>query len=387
MKINRNISYGLDNILLQGYDLSMLQQVVVLSGRDLDEYIRDYAMDNPALRVIVKDEGLYGGVIEVEQEKSLYSYLVEQIEVMFSEDEKQEARDIAGNLDGNGFYDGEKTEVVRRMQYLDPVGIVSSDAREAMMVQLREKGMERTLAFEVLEKYYVDFLNRNFDKIGKKMGESREVIEGVVEEIVLLNPFPGRGYGESCRQYIIPEMRIEYEDRWHLIFERDFYPRVELVKRGTAKQVSDAMRFIFQLNRRKERLEKIVSEIVKVHHDFLLEGKSMGVLTRKSMLGSLDISESMFSRILTDKHIMTPMGVYSLAHFFSVEDSGGGRIAVEKAKKILEEIISGEDVKKPYTDSVLQEKLEQRGVSCSRRRVAKYRKMMMIPGAYHRASR
>ena len=50
----------------------------------------------------------------------------------------------------------------------------------------------------------------------------------------------------------------------------------------------------------------------------------------------------------------------------------------------MEEIIRGEDKKKPYSDRILAEKLNDQGVSISRRTVAKYREERGIGDATSR---
>ncbi len=50
-------------------------------------------------------------------------------------------------------------------------------------------------------------------------------------------------------------------------------------------------------------------------------------------------------------------------------------------KAALKKIIEGENKKKPYSDRILAEKLEEQGFSISGRTVAKYREEDNIPGA------
>ena len=50
-------------------------------------------------------------------------------------------------------------------------------------------------------------------------------------------------------------------------------------------------------------------------------------------------------------------------------------------KNALTEIIREENKKKPFSDRILAEKLEERGFAISRRTVAKYREELGIPDA------
>ena len=53
----------------------------------------------------------------------------------------------------------------------------------------------------------------------------------------------------------------------------------------------------------------------------------------------------------------------------------------DHVKQALKEIIATESPKKPYSDRILSEKLSERGITISRRTVAKYRDEAGIPDA------
>ena len=55
-----------------------------------------------------------------------------------------------------------------------------------------------------------------------------------------------------------------------------------------------------------------------------------------------------------------------------IRDSGKGASS-ESVKKMIREIIEGEDPKKPFSDRVISEMLREQGIMISRRTVAKYR--------------
>ena len=57
----------------------------------------------------------------------------------------------------------------------------------------------------------------------------------------------------------------------------------------------------------------------------------------------------------------------------SSSESGTQSVTAADIKRVLREIIEEENKKKPYSDRLLGEKLAERGISISRRTVAKYR--------------
>ena len=63
----------------------------------------------------------------------------------------------------------------------------------------------------------------------------------------------------------------------------------------------------------------------------------------------------------------------SVAVLESSSASGTQSVTAADIKRVLREIIEEENKKKPYSDRLLGEKLAERGISISRRTVAKYR--------------
>ena len=60
---------------------------------------------------------------------------------------------------------------------------------------------------------------------------------------------------------------------------------------------------------------------------------------------------------------------------------GSQSMTASGVKEALRAVIDGEDKKKPLSDRLLSEKLAERGISISRRTVAKYREEEGIPDA------
>jgi RNA polymerase sigma-54 factor len=90
--------------------------------------------------------------------------------------------------------------------------------------------------------------------------------------------------------------------------------------------------------------------------------------------------ESTISRVVTNKYMHTPRGIFELKYFFSsrIQKSSGDTVASKSVKEEIKKIVSSEDPKKPYSDSDIVKLLKKTGVSIARRTVAKYREMMAI---------
>jgi RNA polymerase sigma-54 factor len=389
MKMKQKMAARLEQTMVQGFDMQMIQRIQCLPGPQFADFVEEFCLENKAVRLMHNySKPIVVDFSTIYKEESLFEHLVYQIEISFNQEEKEEAVSIAGDLDKDGFYSGEITPVVKKMWKLDPVGVATLSPKEALLIQLQELGKENSLAYLILSRAYKHFLLKDFGKIARQFLVSLEEVYLAIEQIKVLHPFPGRGFGSFQENYVTAEMQLTFDGKWHLCFVKEFYPTCKIVKNSSGKARQDAKKFMYQLHKRKERLEYIVAVIVKKQGAYLLGEKDLLPLLRKDLLKRLDISESTLSRILSEKYIETPIGIFSLGHFFT---KSSGSIAedgsVKKAKRILKELIEAENKKKPYADELLRKLLLTKGIVCSRRSIAKYRKALSIPGVYHRALR
>jgi RNA polymerase sigma-54 factor len=72
-----------------------------------------------------------------------------------------------------------------------------------------------------------------------------------------------------------------------------------------------------------------------------------------------------------------------LKYFFSegISTDSGEEVSSREVKKIIQELIEGEDKNKPFSDEKIEEILNQKGYNIARRTVAKYREQLNIPVA------
>lgn len=384
MKINQNVSLSLQNQMLQGFDFNMVQSVTALGGPALSDFIKEYAECHSGLELSFRNASSHDiDFSRIEEKLSLYDHLSFQIETGFLLEEKQEAYQIIGNLDANGFYDGKITPVLEKIWYLDPVGIGTRCAKEAMLIQLIDSGKKETLSYRILKKGYRDFLRKDNGALAKSFKVSKEKIIEAIKVIKTLTPFPARGFEHHIPQYAQAEMTLTFDKEWKLEFNKEFYPQCHMKAGLVGKKKVEAQRFIALLNMRKKRLEYVAAQVVKKQHRFLKGEGELKVVCRDKLLQALDISQSTLSRLLSEKFVQTPVGIYPLGFFFTMKSKVSS--PAKKAKEILKELIDQENKKKPYSDEELKSELQKEGIALSRRSVAKYRKALLIPGAYNRA--
>ncbi len=95
----------------------------------------------------------------------------------------------------------------------------------------------------------------------------------------------------------------------------------------------------------------------------------------------LDIST--VSRVANSKYVQTEFGTKRLKDFFSesLQTASGEEVSTLEVKKILTELIEGENKRKPLSDEKLKNALREKGYNIARRTVAKYREQLNIPVA------
>lgn len=126
---------------------------------------------------------------------------------------------------------------------------------------------------------------------------------------------------------------------------------------------------LHSLELRKRSLIKLVSWILEHQKLFFLEKNAHLIrYTLKEVAKQLELHESTISRLVKDKYIVTPKGVFSLAHFFS--HNGKNQFTDSFIKEKIKYLISMEDGYAPKTNELVKEELEQWDIFISRRTVA-----------------
>jgi RNA polymerase sigma-54 factor len=95
---------------------------------------------------------------------------------------------------------------------------------------------------------------------------------------------------------------------------------------------------------------------------------------------TVGLHESTISRVVNQKYMHTPSGVFELKYFFSshVGTAGGGECSSTAVRTMIKKLIEEESASKPLSDSAIVTLLEKQGINVARRTVAKYREQLNI---------
>ncbi|MDW7675296.1 MAG: RNA polymerase factor sigma-54 [Bacillota bacterium] len=379
-----------------------------------------------------RDLGYVGkGVKEVNEEFSyenfltksptLQEHLLFQFSLMVKSQQDQKIGEfLIGNLNDHGYLCMKLSEaaeyfslpekkieqVLKKVQALDPPGIGARNLQECLLLQLEHQNMKTPTLEKLVTCHLEDLAAGRWAKVANSFGITPLELQAQADIIKTLDPKPGRKFTSSNDvRYITPDIVVEKVEGHYVVMVNDTTtPRLEisnayktmLNKNGTdadAKEfveakLNSAVWLIRSIEQRRLTLYKVADTIVQLQREFLDYGvKHLKPMTLKRIADIIGMHESTVSRATSNKYIQTPQGVFELKFFFSSgleSNSGGEKTSSESIKRMIEELVHGEDATIPLSDQKISDYLKTRGIKVSRRTVAKYRDELNIPNTAQR---
>ncbi|HRD55485.1 MAG TPA: RNA polymerase factor sigma-54 [Parachlamydiaceae bacterium] len=389
-------------------DLKIIEQI----DEELSLHVKESSKDPQT----IEDEKLKNYLDSLICEKdSLFSHLMKEVSQLFLTKEEQKlAEEIVGNLDERGFLKVSLEEIsllsgfsidplksiLEKIQTLEPKGIGASNLQESLLLQLKLKGQKEAFSYQIIEHHYQDLLNNRIPLIKKALKMTPNEMESALNEIKKLDLNPAASFEYTPLTYIIPDVSIKEEDGTLQVFvNEDPLPPLRLnrrylelledksllpeTKEFIEKKIASAKWMLKNLSERNETLARISHLLVKKQKVFLEtpEGKLLP-LTMLEIAAELNLHESTVTRAVSNKYVNTPRGLLSLRSFFTHGLSS--ELSSASVKQEVSEIIKNENKKKPLSDESILKLLQEKGMSCARRTIAKYRKQLNIASAHQR---
>ncbi len=394
---------------------------------DLEAYFNDYLEGSsyPRSQLGVPEAPPLENTLT--SELDLYDHLLFQIHMgEFPADLRRLGELIVGNIDGDGFLQATAEEILRLyllegeecslerveaalelVRSLDPPGIARPDLRQCLMAQLASIGEADSLAYCMLDEYWDLFLKRQFQTIAKQIGVPLAELEAPVDQIKQLETRPGRQFAPSSTQYVQPDVYvIKVDDEYVVQVNDDGLPKLRVSrsyrtmmarlraegKGGEAHQyLTDKMRsalwLIKSLDQRQRTIYKVARSIVKQQRAFLDHGiERLRPMVLRDVAEDIEMHESTVSRVVANKYIHTPRGLYPMKFFFhsGIDRDYGEDISSLTVKRKISQLVQDENPKKPLSDNALAKLLNREGIKIARRTVAKYRDELLIPSSNDR---
>ena len=321
---------------------------------------------------------------------------------------------IVGNLDDDGYLVASFEELagmgpwevadveraLRLVQSFDPTGVAARDLQECLLLQLRHLGMEGTPSEKIVAEHLRLLQNHQVPEIARKLGVTVEDLKAHIEIIRHLDPKPGNRYNPMHSQYVIPDVYvIKVEDQYVAVLNEDGLPQMRispvyrrLLDKGAADNneetrayVKDKFRsalwLIKSVEQRQKTIHKVANSIINFQREFLDHGiEHLRPLVLRDVANDIGMHESTVSRVVTNKYMHTPQGVFEMKYFFhsGISSSYGESVSSVTVKQRIRKIIENEDPRKPLSDSKIVSMLQREGLMLARRTIAKYREELKI---------
>ncbi len=350
--------------------------------------------------------------------QNLNDYLLWQLQMDSGEKEICEiSRCIIGNVDGKGYLQASMEEIqemtggspaqieeaLRLVQRFDPPGVGARDLEECLLIQLRILGLEGTPAETLIREHLVRLQEHRYREIADRMKTSIEEVRHYVEVLRHLDPRPGLKFGNENSQYVIPDVHVvKIDDDYTIILNDDGLPRLRisptyrrLLDRGNTslnreerefirEKYKAAFRLIKSLEERQRTIYKVACSIVKHQRGFLDFGyEKLRPLVLKDVAQDIEMHESTVSRVVNNKYMHTPRGLFEMRFFFhsGITSTQGEDVSSLVVKKRIRKLVEGEEPLHPLSDSTIVKLLENQNLTIARRTVAKYREELRIPSS------
>ncbi|MDE7414014.1 MAG: RNA polymerase factor sigma-54 [Muribaculaceae bacterium] len=369
-------------------------------------------------------------------DESLYDNLYTQLsEKRLTDNVKEAARYIIGNLDSNGYLDRplprliddlafnedvyvsdrEAREALETVRSLEPAGIGAFNLQDTLDLQLSRmpQSAVRDNAIKIIREGYEAFTMKHKHKLISSLKLSPQEVDHALDLIRSLNPRPGATLGSDSADQasvIIPDFIVTNEEghisvslnnripelRIDSAFEQAL-ANMERTAKGRKKKTpeqeyvvknyNDARDFISILTQRQQTMMDVMTAIIKIQKEYFetQDVYALRPMMIKNVAELTGLDFSVISRATNGKYVATPWGVFPLRFFFSdsvgENTQGSEALTNRKIEEEIRSIIDMEDKRHPLSDQHLMEQMAKRGYDISRRTVAKYRDRLKIPVA------
>jgi len=382
---------------------------------DIEKFFEDY-FDDGADRRMRPSEVPEVAPIEntLTESPDLYDHLLWQLRMTQADEATLEIGEaIIQNLDEDGLLRVSLEDVAAMgpwpmeaveatlalVQALDPPGVAARSLTESLRIQLRVLGLENSPADVMVRDHMKQLQSHQYPEISRHMGLSADEVAHHLEIIRGLSPRPGNGYSAKRSDYVLPDVFVVKEgEEYKIVLNDDGLPKLRISptyrrlldhkepgSEETRAYVKDKLRsalwLLKSVDQRQRTIYKVAESIVRHQRAFLDHGIShLRPLVLRDVASDIGMHESTVSRVVANKYMHTPRGVYEMRFFFhsGITSTMGEAISSVTIKDRIRKMIEEEDASRPLSDSRIADVLGAEGLPLARRTVAKYREELRI---------
>lgn len=388
---------------------------------ELDQLLESYFKNNnyDTDWVGIKEGKLFPDENLAAKKPSLEEHLLHQLRmVRLTEEEYRIGEYLIESLDENGYLNISLEEAALNLnlpckeveklflviQGFDPPGVGARNLTECLLSQLESKGIKNSLAAKIVERGLDDLAKKRYKALLKKFKVSIDSVKEAEKEISRLEPKPGRAFVSSEATAIVPDIILKETGAGYKVeLNEEELPKLgikknyikmfkdkntpENTKKFLKEHMNSALWIFKAVNERRKTMRKVINCIFDLQKQVIENGPaSMVPMTLKDIAGMTGLHASTVSRAVKDKYAQTPYGTIRIKDFFSneIKSENGGHVSAESIKREIRELVTGQNREQPLSDSGILEVLNKKGVTLSRRTVAKYRNQLNVLPSYLR---
>ena len=351
---------------------------------------------------------------------SLSDHLTWQLSLLTSDQMLREiGTAIVGNVDDDGYLvasideiaamgdwpEAEVERVLAVVQAFDPIGVAARDLQECLLIQLKHLGLENTPS-EIIVRDHIRLLQKHqVPELARAMGLGVEELKEHINIITHLDPKPGARHTSSQSHYVIPDVYISKdEDQYVAMLNDEGMPQLRIspvyrrmldkssnnsteTRSYVKEKFRSALWLIKSVDQRQKTIYKVATSIINFQREFLDHGiEHLRPLVLRDVANDIGMHESTVSRVVNNKYMHTPQGVFEMKYFFhsGIHSAYGESVSSVTIKQRIKKIVDDEDPQKPLSDSRIVGLLQSDGLILARRTIAKYREELRIPTSSQR---
>lgn len=288
------------------------------------------------------------------------------------------------------------------IQRFDPVGVASRTLQESLLVQLDVAGLQDSPAAAAIRDHLPLLEAKRHVELAKALNLTAEELEQTLEVIRRLDPRPGEKYNPPLTTYIAPDVYVIKDgEEYRVVLNEDGLPRLRIsptyrrfferpadgpagdpsAREFVREKVRAAFRLIRSLDERQRTIYKVAASIVRRQREFLDRGiEHIRPLVLRDVAEDIGMHESTVSRVVDNKYMHTPRGLFEMRFFFhsGLSHAGGESVSSLTVKERIRKMVAEEKPEAILSDQAIAETLRREGLRIARRTVAKYREELRI---------
>ena len=391
---------------------------------ELDALFANYLHDTPSVATSWEEGDERTLDNSPARSASMFDQLLSQLHLLELPDELFPVCEfIVGNLDPDGYLRTAEEEIAGQLeipvervreaiavvQGLEPAGIAARSLQECFQLQLRRPTIEAEagaleIARRVVGEGFDEVLHQRWDRLGQRLELSHDQVRAAIDVLRRLDPRPGGQLAPPDNHPIEPDVVVTRDgDTWRVTLNDDGLPRLRISPHylrllqsrsleGDAKgylreRMRSALWFLRSVEQRQSTIVRVATAIVRRQEEFLEKGMPhLRPLVLRDIADDIGMHESTVSRVVANKYIATPRGVFPLKFFFhsAISHALEGDISSVVVKERIRDLIAQEDPAHPLSDARVARQLNRLGIRIARRTVAKYREELGLPSSEHR---